>query len=65
MQSQINQNFGTVCQTFFALWFQDFFSIAFQNRQTQKNFSEIIMGSPLNSNVPEGSSVQQVVVTQI
>ena len=33
------------------------FSISIQNRQTQKKFCQIIMGSPLNSNVPEGRSV--------
>ena len=34
------------------------FSTTFQNKQTQIFFCQIIMGSPLNSNVPEGRSVQ-------
>ena len=33
------------------------FSTTFQNKQTQIFFCQIIMGSPLNSNVPEGRSV--------
>ena len=34
------------------------FSIAFQNRQTQNIFCQIVMGSPQNSNVPVRCSVQ-------
>ena len=35
------------------------FSTTFQNKQTQIFFCQIIMGSPLNSNVPEGRSVHR------